>query len=70
MEWTEQKDVMLAREILLCEPFRYRVGSKERGSVWSQKATTLNTHPGFTVSQRDVRDRYSILEKKSQKTKM
>ena len=69
MEWTEQKDVMLAREILLCQPFQYRVGSKERGSVWSQIATNLNTHPGFTVSQRAVRDRYSILEKKAKKRK-
>ena len=64
MEWTEQKDVMLAREILLCEHFQYRVGSKERGSVWSQIATNLNTHPRFTVSQRAARDRYGILEKK------
>ena len=69
MEWTEQKDVMLAREILLCEPFRHRAGSKERGSVWSQIATNLNSHPGFTVSQRAVRDRYSILEKKAKKRK-
>ena len=69
MEWTEQKDVMLAREILLCEPFQYRVGSKERGSVWSQIATNLNTHPGFTVSQRAVRDHYGILEKKAKKRK-
>lgn len=59
---------MLAREILLCEPFQHNVGSKERGSVWSQIATNLNTHPGFTVSQRAVTDRYSIL-KKSQKRK-
>ena len=69
MEWTEQKDVMLAREILLCEPFQYRVGSKERGSVWTQIATNLKTHPGFTVSQRAVRDRYGILEKKAKKRK-
>ena len=69
MEWTQQKDVMLAREMLLCEPFQYRVGSKECGSVWSQIATNLNTHPGFTVSQRAVRDRYGILEKKAKKRK-
>ena len=69
MEWTEQKDVMLARDILLCEPFQHRIGSKERGSVWSQIATNLNTHPGFTVSQRAVRNRYSILEKKAKKRK-
>ena len=65
MEWTEQKDMMLAREVLLCEPFQYRVGSKERGSVWSQIVTNLNTHPRFTVSQRAVRDRYGILEEKA-----
>ena len=59
---------MLAREILLFEPFQHRVqGSKDRGSVWSQIATNLNTHPGFTVSERAVRDRYSILEKKAKK---
>ena len=69
MEWTEQKDVMLAREILLCEPFKYRAGSKERGSAWSQIAGNLNTHPGFTVSQRAVRDRFGILEKKAKKRK-
>ena len=69
MEWTEQKDVILAREILLCEPFKYRAGSKERGSAWSQIANNLNTHPGFTVSQRAVRDRYCLLEKKARKRK-
>ena len=69
MEWTEQKDVMLAREILLGEPFKCRAGSKERGSAWSQIANNLNTHPGFTVSQRAVRDRFGILEKKAKKRK-
>ena len=69
MEWTEQKDMMVARQILLCEIFQYRFGSKERGSVWSQIATDVNTHPGFTVSQRAVRDRYGILAKKAKKRK-
>ena len=69
MEWTEQKDVMLAREILLGDPFKYRAGSKERGSAWSQIGNNLNTHPGFTVSQRAVKDRFGILEKKAKKRK-
>ena len=69
MEWTEQKHVMVAQEILLCEPFKYRAGSRERGSVWSQIVTNLNTHPGFTASQRAVRDRFSILEIKAKKRK-
>lgn len=70
MEWTEQKDMMLAREILLCEPFKCRASSKERGSAWSQIANNLNTHPGFTVSQRAVRDRFGILKKKAKKQKL
>lgn len=47
----------------------YRAGSKERGSVLSQIATNLNTRSGFTVSQRAVRDRFGILEKKAKKRK-
>ena len=60
MEWTEQKDVMLLREILFCEPFKFKAGSKERGSLWSQTSQTLNTHPGFTVSQRAIRNLYVV----------
>ena len=33
MEWTEQKDVLLVKEVLLCEPFKFKAGSKERGSA-------------------------------------
>lgn len=69
MEWTENKDLLLAREILLCEPFKHKVGSKERGSAWSQVANNLNTHPGFTVTQRAVRDRFTVLERKAKKRK-
>lgn len=38
--------------------------------MWSQIANNLNTHPGFTVSQRAVRDRFGILEKKAKKRKL
>ena len=50
MEWTVQKDSMLVRDILKCEPFKFKAGSKERGSARSQIAQNLNTYPGFTVS--------------------
>ena len=39
MEWTEHKDVMLACEIILCEP--PQGGSKECGSAWSQIVNIL-----------------------------
>ena len=51
--------------------FRFPTGSKERGSAWSQTANNPKTHPRFTVtqSQRAVRDRFGILEKKATKRK-
>ena len=58
---------MLVGEILLCEPFKFKAGSKERGSAWIQMAQNRNTHPGFTVSQGAVRDRHGIPEKKAKK---
>ena len=65
MEWTVQKDSMLVRDILKCEPFKFKAGSKERGSARSQIAQNLNTYPGFTVSQRTVFVTLSIKETKS-----
>ena len=50
MEWIVQKDSMLVRDILICEPFKFKAGSKERGSARSQIAQNLNTYLGFTVS--------------------
>lgn len=46
----------------------YYVNSlNSRLALNSQIAQNLNTLPGFTVTQRAVRDRYGILEKKAKK---
>ena len=64
MEWTEEHDVFLCREVLLLDPFQYPYRSKERGDVWGQVAINLNSsnHPKFKVSKRSVRDRLTLLQ--------
>ena len=63
MEWTEEHDVFLCREVLLLDPFQYPYRSKERGDVWGQVAINLNSsNPKFKVSKRSVRDRLALLQ--------
>ena len=47
-------------------PWIHKRGSTERGLVWGKIANSLNTfkNPTFRVTQRSVRDRYALLEKK------
>ena len=65
MNWTFQHDVMLCREILVVEPFRFKHGSRERGQAWEKIANSLNDieRPKFNVDQRAVRDHFLKLER-------
>lgn len=69
MKWTELHDQMLVREILLIQPWTSKKASPERGEAWLKIATSLNSlqTPTFRVTQRSVRDRYALLEKKYKK---
>ena len=42
MTWTPAHDVLLCREILVEEPFKFKHGSRERGQHWDKVATSLN----------------------------
>ena len=65
MMWTSENDVLLCREILVEEPFCFKIGTRERGQCWDRIASSLNTlgSPRFWVDQRAVRDRYLKLER-------
>ena len=65
MTWTPAHDVLLCREILVEEPFKFKHGSRERGQHWDKIATSLNQmgKPRFLVDQRSVRDRFLKLER-------
>ena len=65
MVWTTKHDVALCREILAVEPYKNKVGSREKGQSWDRIATALNTYiePRFSADQRAVRERFAKLEK-------
>ncbi|XP_028413249.1 DNA ligase 1-like [Dendronephthya gigantea] len=68
MKWSETHDQMLVRELLEL-PWNYRRSSPERAEVWLKISASLNalSTPMFRVTQRSVRDRYALLEKKYKK---
>lgn len=69
MEWSKNHDILLLREVLVSEPFRFRKGSAEKGKIWTEIADRLNDckEASFKVSQRSVRERCSLLETKFRK---
>ncbi|CAB3990784.1 Hypothetical predicted protein [Paramuricea clavata] len=65
MLWTNRHDILLCREILVKEPYKFKHGSREKGHCWNTIADNLKSMGGekFIVDQRSVRDRFSKLEK-------
>ena len=67
MEWTEDHDVILLREILASDLFSFKKGSVARGERWESiteklnQVTTLSFH---LKDKRAVRDRWVLLQKK------
>ena len=53
--WRERHDMYLLREVLTLEPYKYRFGLKERGSIWTIIAENLEGF-GMKVNQRSVRE--------------
>ena len=62
MKWSEEHDLMLCREVLVLEPWKFPKQSKEGGDVWGEVALDLNgtSYPKFKVSKRSVRDRLTL----------
>ena len=63
MEWTNNHDLALAREVLLLEPFRLKARTVERGKVWPTIADNLNSHATlrFLVTKKSVREHLKLL---------
>ena len=43
MSWTTAHDVALCCEILVLEPYRFKIGSRERGQCWDSIAENLSS---------------------------
>ena len=59
MIWTEEQNIVLCR-VLVVEPYKFKLGSRERGHYWDTVAKNVNglAHPSFMVDKRAVRDHF------------
>ena len=64
MQWNEETDVFLRREMASLGVFQDKSRSRERGQIWHQIATNLNGYPSFSVTLRAVRQRFTTITKK------
>ena len=70
MDWTEEHDRLMCREILAVDPFTgTKKGTVQRGAKWKIIADHLLDilEPKFKVDSRAVRDRYQLLAQKLRK---
>lgn len=65
-QWTTDNDVIMCREVLVSEPYKFKLRTPERGQAWESVAQQLNSihQPIFRVTTRSVRDRFSLLSTK------
>ena len=65
MYCSEEKDIMLLKEMGEQGIFQYKAGSRERGAVWQVIASNLNCHKDlFDVTARGERDRFTLLSRR------
>ena len=65
MDWTNERDILLCREVIVNDPYEFKTGSRERGQCLDKIADILNAiqNPWFKVDQRSIRDRLKKLLK-------
>jgi hypothetical protein len=57
--WRENHEMFLLREVIVHEPYQFKIGSKERGAAWTAIASDLEGGFGMKVNQRSVREKFS-----------
>ncbi|CAH3157175.1 unnamed protein product [Pocillopora meandrina] len=65
MEWTDDHDILLLREMIASELFQFKEGSPDRGKIWESIQERLNKldNPKFMIKEkRGVRDRWNLLQ--------
>ena len=64
MQWNEEKDLLLMREMASLGVSQHKSGSRERGHVWQQMATNLNGYPNFSVTLRAGSEHFTTIMRK------
>ena len=68
MEWKPECDLLLLQEIIVSEPYQYKVSTREGGKIWEDITERLNANEAFAHrlgQKRAVRDQYTLLSRKS-----
>ena len=61
MQWTDEKDKLMFREVIGEGVFDHKSGRRERGTSRQNAATTLNLIDGYPLTARAFRDRVRFL---------
>ena len=66
MEWKEEHDLFLCREILVCQLYKFKERTVERGKIWEEISNHLNNceTAKFRVNKRSVRERFKLIKEK------
>ena len=64
MQWTNEKEVLMMREVIGKSVLSHKSGTQERSNGWQKVADTLNTLEGFQLTDRAVRDKIGAIVKK------
>ena len=71
MQWNEEKDILLMRDMAAVGIFQHKSGSQERGQVWQEIASALNNYPDLIVNLRSIRDHFTtIMRRQKAKTRI
>jgi len=62
MVWTQEKEVLLCREVVNVEPYKFKEKTKERGQCWTRICNDLLLLPDFqSLTARAVREKTAVL---------
>ena len=66
MDWKKEHDVLPYCEILICQPFKFKDRTVERGKTSEEISKYLNTceTAKFRVNKRSVRERFKLIKEK------
>ena len=67
MEWTDEHDILLLRQMIASELFEFKKSSPDRGKIWESIHERLNKldNPKFMIKEKSgVRDRWNLVQTK------
>ncbi|CAH3039307.1 unnamed protein product [Porites lobata] len=66
MEWTDDHDILLLREMIATEFFQCKKGSPDRGKIWESIQERLNKldNPKFMIKEKKSERRWNLLQAK------